>query len=103
MTVRVWLSPQAHVQALRVDDWWRANRPAARGLFADELDGAFQSLAESPGMGQPYASRRVPGVRRLLLPATRHHVYYVYDESTGNLDVLAVWSAVRRRGPPLKR
>ena len=34
-----------------------------------------------------------------LLPATRYHVYYVHELDRGQCIVLAVWSAVRGRGP----
>jgi hypothetical protein len=37
--------------------------------------------------------------RRILLSQTRHHLYYsVVDD---RIEVLALWSATRRRGPSL--
>jgi hypothetical protein len=43
----------------------------------------------------------VSGVRRLYLPATRYHVYYVHEPELHQVVILAVWSAVRGKGPPL--
>jgi hypothetical protein len=42
---------------------------------------------------------RARGVRRLLLRATRYHVYYRVREET--LEVLALWHATRGTGPGL--
>ncbi|HKC83500.1 MAG TPA: hypothetical protein VKD46_05840, partial [bacterium] len=36
-------------------------------------------------------------MRRLLLPGTRYHLYYVYDQEASECVILAVWSAVRGR------
>ncbi len=44
-------------------------------------------------------AERAPGVRRLLLRATRYHVYYRVRDET--LEVLAVWHATRGTGPGL--
>lgn len=46
--------------------------------------------------------RMVAGLeyRRLLLPETRHHVYYRVVGAE-HVRVLAIWSAVRGRGPRL--
>jgi len=43
----------------------------------------------------------VPGLRRLLLPRSRYHVCYVHDSENDEVAILAVWSAVRGRGPKL--
>jgi len=47
--------------------------------------------------------REIPGVRRILLSQSRYHVYYVHDEKRGEVLVLAIWSAVRGRGPRVRR
>jgi plasmid stabilization system protein ParE len=58
-------------------------------------------VASTPEMGRRYLAAGIPGLRRVLLRATRYHVYYVSD---GDLvTVLAVWSAVRGRSPRLRR
>ena len=56
------LGRQALRDLERIDDWWRANRPAAPGLFSNELDSALALLATVPGIGTPYpASSRSCG------------------------------------------
>lgn len=95
------LTPEARHQARSIDAWWREHRPHAPGLFAEELSSALTTLAGVPSAGQPYPHPRVRQVRRLLLPSTRHHVYYRIEE--GAVIALAIWSAVRGSGPPLPR
>jgi plasmid stabilization system protein ParE len=95
--VRVELSAEALAQIGRIDAWWRAHRPAAPELFAEELEAGLRRLAEVPSAALTYAPKA--GVRRLLLRRTRHHLYVV--ESPEAVHVVAVWSAVRGRGPRL--
>jgi len=102
MRVRIRTTPQAEVQALAAATWWRKNRPAAPNLFTNEMAGAFDLLAGAPEIGHRYPDSRVPGVRRLLLPGTRYHLYYVYDPDSSECVILAVWSAVRGRTPRLR-
>jgi plasmid stabilization system protein ParE len=98
---RVWATPQAIAQALAADTWWRKNRPASPELFFRELTGATDLLADAPEVGRRYLEASMPGLRRLLLPKTRYHVYYVHASDKDEIAVLAVWSAVRGRGPRL--
>jgi plasmid stabilization system protein ParE len=94
----VFVDATAEEDIERVDAWWQEHA-ASRDLFRDELAHMFALLASSPQMGVPYRRRGIPGLRRVLLRATRYHVYYVFDGS--RVIVLSVWSAVRRRGPRL--
>ncbi|MEZ5654254.1 MAG: type II toxin-antitoxin system RelE/ParE family toxin [Burkholderiaceae bacterium] len=93
--------PAAEEQIRAIDEWWRANRAAAPGLFVEELAAAVALMKSSPGIGRRRRHRKIPGLRRLLLRATRYHVYYAPDDSGSRLYVLAVWSAVRGGGPRL--
>lgn len=95
--MKVELSAEAQAQAERIDAWWRENRPAAANLFAEELETALRTLAETPAVTLRYAPR--PDVRRLLLRRTRHHLYVIEEPS--RVLVVAVWSAHRGRGPRL--
>jgi plasmid stabilization system protein ParE len=88
---------EAREHAGNIDAWWRANRRAAPDLFTNELDKASLTLAENPALGRRYEPR--PGVRRLLLPRTRYHVYFV--EESERVLVVAIWGANRGRGPDL--
>ena len=93
------LTPEARDDVDRIDRWWRSNRRAATGLFLDEIEETFALLAASPFLGRRYRSRTVQGTRRVLLRATRYHLYYV--PTANGVVVLAVWSAIRGRGPNL--
>ena len=101
MRALVRIQPEADEQARAIDAWWRANRLDAPELFVEELGAAFALLSSAPGAGRRYSARSIPGLRRVMLPGTRHHVYYVYDPERAEVSVLAIWSAVRGKGPPL--
>jgi plasmid stabilization system protein ParE len=85
----------------RAHAWWSANREAAPHLFVEELAEAFTLLAASPLIGRSYRTRVVRRVRRILMRATRYHVYYLPEPS--RVVVLAVWGAVRAQRPPLRQ
>ena len=71
MTARVRVTPEAEEQAEHAAEWRDANRPAAPMLFVEELSGALDLLTRAPDVGRRYLHARIPGLRRLLLPATR--------------------------------
>jgi plasmid stabilization system protein ParE len=95
------VADDARRQLGAVRDWWREHRPAAPELFEQEVASLFALLAESPEIGPAVPVRGARGVRRALLPMTRHHVYYQVRRDS--VLVVAVWSAVRGRGPRLAR
>lgn len=82
-------------------DWWHANRPKAPELFFDELDAAIEQLASMPRAGVHYARSEVAGMRRLLMPRTRYHIYYTVITEPQLVRIHAVWHASRRGGPRL--
>jgi plasmid stabilization system protein ParE len=93
-------TPEAEAQIGAIDEWWRRNRPAAPGLFAEELVHCFVVLAQAPMIGKPYRLQpTIPGLRRALLRATRYHVYYVPHLDA--VRVLAVWHSQRGQAPSL--
>jgi plasmid stabilization system protein ParE len=94
-------TPAADRDIRRAHAWWGVNREVAPHLFAEELAAAFALLAASPLIGRSYRTGAVRGVRRILMRATRYHVYYVPTAS--RVVVLAVWAAVRAQRPPLRR
>jgi plasmid stabilization system protein ParE len=100
MTVRIVVTPEAEEQARTIDTWWRHERPAAPGLFTEELAAAFALLGHAPEAGRRYPHPTVSDVRRVLLRSTRYHVYYKLREN--EVVVLAIWSGVRGTGPELK-
>jgi len=93
-------TPEADIQILEIDDWWRANRQSSPDLFLEELTAIFELLGEAPFIGQSYRQSPVPSTRRVLLKGTRYHVYYVAGSAV--VTVLAVWHARRGEGPPLR-
>ena len=92
-------SPEAAVQIESIDAWWRGNRPAAPDLFREELAAAVLAIRTLPQMGRPIRHPIVKGLRRVVLRATRNHVYYVVHRDV--IFILAVWGAVRGSGPKL--
>jgi plasmid stabilization system protein ParE len=93
-------TPEADAQIRAIDVWWRENRTATPDLFLDELANVFDLIAEAPHLGRLYRRSPVPGIRRLVLRATRYHVYYSVGEH--DVRVLAVWHGQRGVGPPLR-
>ncbi len=96
----VLLTPEAEAQVHAIDAWWRGNRALAPDLFVEEFAAACELLGGAPRAGKRYEHPEVAGVRRVLMRATRYHVYY--KEHEGAVLVLAVWGAVRGTGPDLK-
>ena len=100
MSLPVITTPEADAQIRTIDTWWRTNRPAAQDLFAEELANCLVLLEQAPAIGRPYRRHpSVPGLRRVLLRATRYHLYYV--SQADRVVVLAVWHAQRGQSPPL--
>jgi plasmid stabilization system protein ParE len=99
MSRPVIVSPEAEAHIDAIDAWWRSNRRAGPNLFAEELAEAVALLELAPEVGRRYHHPEVIGVRRVLLRATRHHVYYVPTERA--VVVLAVWGSVKGSGPDL--
>jgi plasmid stabilization system protein ParE len=95
------VAPRAEGHIRRISAWWREHRPAAPRLFALEVADALELLATMPTLGVYYAQRRGQTIRRLLLPRSRYHIYFTYDEAADVLEVRAVWHATRGRGPSL--
>jgi plasmid stabilization system protein ParE len=98
---RLEVAPRAEAQIRRVGAWWRANRPVAPDLFSLELAHVLETLARAPRAGTIYAERRGVNIRRLLLPRSRYHEYFSYNEPADMVSIRAVWHAARGRGPDL--
>lgn len=101
MRLRIGLARRAAGQVREIDAWWREHRPAAANLFAEELASALRAIEVAPHLGQPVKHGEAPDLRRVLLRATRYHVYYVFAGQV--VRVLAVWSCLRGTGPDLSR
>jgi len=93
-------TPEADAQIREIDGWWRTNRRSSPDLFLEELTASFNIIGDAPQIGRLYRRSPVPGTRRVLLKATRYHVYYV--PLADEVRVLAVWHARRGVAPPLR-
>jgi plasmid stabilization system protein ParE len=100
VTLPVRITPEAESHVRDIHAWWRTNRPSAPDLFLNELASALELLAEAPMLGRPYRLSPVPGVRRLLIRATRYHLYYFVAKD--EIAILAVWYGGRGGQPPLQ-
>jgi plasmid stabilization system protein ParE len=69
-------------------------------LFDEELQVALDQIRTAPHLGSAYHVVRGQEHRRLLMPRTHYHVYYRLV-APDRIRVLAIWSAVRGRGPRL--
>ena len=103
MTLRIEIEPQATAQLDELDLWWREHRPASRTSVLDEFERALGVLREQPGVGAPYTRGGARNVRWLRLRGTPYRLFYLHEPGSEVLSVVAVWSSVRRAGPPLSR
>ncbi|NOY93023.1 MAG: type II toxin-antitoxin system RelE/ParE family toxin [Deltaproteobacteria bacterium] len=99
MSVR--FTPEARDQAEASDIWWRTHRDEARDMFARELLAAQELVASTPSLGTFYTMLEETPVRRLLMPKTRHHIYYTLrrEADEDEVVILAVWGAPKAEGP----
>lgn len=97
--MKVRLAPRALSEAERCKTWWQKNRPAAPDLFDEELAAAIEQIWAAPTIGAIFPSSFGRTVRKLLMPKTKNHVYYLVREN--EVVVLSVWGAPRGRTPKL--
>jgi plasmid stabilization system protein ParE len=93
--MKVRLAPRALSEAA----WWQKNRQSSPDLFDDEMAAAIEQIGAAPTLGAIYPSSFGRTVRRVLMPKTQNHVYYLVREK--EVVVLSVWGAPRGRGPKL--
>lgn len=96
--MKIRCSARARREANRITAWRIENRPSAPALFLDELGHTLELISNSSGLGTIDESAH-GAVRRVLLPRTRYHVYYVQESS--EIVLVSIWGAQRRRGPKL--
>mgnify|MGYP003379340960 CR=1 FL=1 len=95
--MKIIFTPEADEHADLADQWWRENRPAAPTLFRRELQAALRLIASSPSVGTVFKRN----ARRIRMPRTRHHVYYVVDADQALITVVAVWGMPKGKTPKL--
>lgn len=99
--MKVRATGRAQREIVRAALWWRTNRPAAPGLFLEELEAAERHLCTAPISGEIYGYRKARLIRRWLLQETEYHVYFSVDQDAQVVMVHSVWGARRGRGPKL--
>jgi plasmid stabilization system protein ParE len=85
---RLVVLPEARGQSRSIERWWRINRTAAPDLFRSELRSTLRLIRRLPSLGAAYEGASVPGLRRLLMPRTRYHVYFALDEPARTVFVI---------------
>lgn len=92
---------RAQQQARRIEQWWVEHRAAAPTLFINELEAIFRYIGSVPDAGTRWPTPRRPDLRRILMPRTGKHVYFLIDATTKTVHVLAIWGAPRGTTPKL--
>jgi plasmid stabilization system protein ParE len=98
---RLDVSRLARRQVNELSAWWRQNRTAARTAVRNELARVFRLILAQPRIGPRALDVDLPDVRRIYLSRIGHHLYYRVLESSGIIEILAVWSDSRGEGPPI--
>ena len=101
MTTTIRFDPEALFQLDELDTWWRFNRRSAANQVTDEVERICAVLEETPDLGTPYPHETVADVRVMRLHKTPYRLYYKHDQDTDEIIVLALWSTMRKHGPPL--
>lgn len=99
--MRIEVRRPAAAQIRRIDAWWREHRAAAPGQFREEYMTALGLLQRLPAIGPRHPHAQIPNLRRLLLPVSQHHLYYIHEPALERITILAVWASQRGQGPPL--
>lgn len=73
--------------------WWLANRPKHPTLLDQEFEAVVAFLEHSPNTLAVLREIGRAGVRRKLMPGTRHHVYYVVTD-----DVVLILTIANAQG-----
>ena len=101
MSLRVRISPEAERQVRELEDWWAANRPAARTTFKEAFGMVIEYISRMPSIGRPCDDIQLSGVRRLLIEGTPYAVFYSVDREAAEILIAAVWSRARGSSPPV--
>ena len=88
-------------QIHKAKEWWRENRVAAPDAVHEELQRAFSLITVQPRIGSRATAVRLPGVRRISLPAIKYYLYYRQVDAPERIQVVALWHSRRGKGPPI--
>ena len=98
--MKAYLSKRATRVAERIAARWHkaADDP---DVFARELLDAVELLETTRSPGSPFPTTTHPGLKRILLPKSRCHLYFEIDERRQRIQILHMWDARRGRPPKL--
>jgi plasmid stabilization system protein ParE len=99
--VKLRVAEVAQRQIARIEKYWFDQRPDAETLFADELTATFHAITTIRYAGSRWPTTRRPELRRILMPRSMNHLYFVVDIAGDTVRVLAVWGARKGRTPRL--
>ena len=99
--MKLQVGKRAQHQIRTIETWWVEHRPSAPMLFTDELERTFRHLCAIRDAGIRWPTPRRPALRRVLMPRSGHHVYFLPDDGTSTVHVVAVWGAPRGTAPEL--
>jgi len=85
----------------RLEKWWRVHRTAAPNAVREEVERAMQLISYQPRIGQRANDVQLPNVRRIHLARIWHYLYYRINDSPEQIELLALWSESRGKGPPI--
>ena len=88
-----------HIRQLEA--WWRIHRTAAPNAVREEVERAMQLIAFQPRIGQRATDVKLANVRRIHLSRIWHYLYYRVNDSPEQIELLALWSESRGKGPPI--
>jgi len=101
LRLRLRVTREAERQIRKASAWWHANRPAARGLFRQELTRGFDFITTQPEIGTKALDTPLLGIRRLHLIRIRYYLYYrIRNDDTA--EVVALWHTSRGQGPSIQ-
>jgi plasmid stabilization system protein ParE len=99
--VKLRVGKRAQKQAANIEQWWVEHSPASPDVFAGELEQTFHHICSVRVAGVGCPTPRRPTLRRILIPRSQNHVYFVIHERTQTVHVLAIWGAPRGTVPTL--
>jgi len=100
-SVSIEFAPEALEQIRAVHDWWKDHRSAAPELFREEVAATLEIIKSSPSAAKTYPFPAIPGLRRILMPRTRYHLYFSLHDQGKLIFVHALWHTSRGQGPKL--
>jgi len=88
-----------HIRQL--EHWWRRNRTGAPNAVREELQRIVSVVRVTPFVGHRATDVDLEGVRRIHVTRIWHYLYYRVLPDPERLELVALWSDSREKGPPI--